>query len=250
VCLEESRLKKLFIYQLVEEYKARFGFKRVLIRNIKINKWIILYLLVSLLFPIVIVGFFYNKELFFMILSTVLYIVILYVGGEQHKHRMINTKPANILSYDIIPFREMLGEKFGIINNDQLIRLDEVIKREIALVSSKQKQPFADVIRQLFVALLTTGLLSYAFLEIRNGNAETGKNLVAIYLIVIAVLLVTGGILKQIKDFGSTSYLNEISFLIQLSLLEISLNQSLIEVAVSTSDSNITVLPSRKNRRL
>jgi hypothetical protein len=249
VCLEESRLKELFIYQLVGEYKARFGFKRVLLRNIKINKWIILYLLVSLLFPIVIVGFFHYKELFFMFLSTVLYIVILYVGGEQHKHKMLNTKPANTLSYDIIPFREMLGEKFGIVNNDQLIRLDEVIKRELALVSSKQKQPFADIIRQLIVALLTTGLLSYAFLEIRNGNAEAGTNLVTIYLIIIAVLSITGGILKQIMDFGSTSYLNEISFLIQLSLLESSVNQSLKEVAAAISDSDITVLPSRKNRR-
>jgi hypothetical protein len=76
------------------------------------------------------------------------------------------------------------------------------------------------------------------------------RDFIDVYLIVIAVLAVVGGILKQIKDFGSTSYLNEISYLIQLSLLESSVNPNLKEVAAANPVNNIRVLPSRKNRRL
>ncbi len=37
----------MFIYQLLKEYRKRFGFKTVLIRNIRTNKLILLWLFIS-----------------------------------------------------------------------------------------------------------------------------------------------------------------------------------------------------------
>jgi hypothetical protein len=123
----------VFIYQLVKEYKKQFGFQKVITRNIKINKWILLYLFISLCFPIFIGVFYYMKELILMVISIALYLIVLYLGGEQHKRKMINAKPINSLGYDVHSFRNMLNKKFGITTDQQLLRLDEIIKRELTL---------------------------------------------------------------------------------------------------------------------
>jgi hypothetical protein len=63
-------------------------------------------------------------------------------------------------------------------------------------------------------------LLSYAFFEIREGNTGKATPLLALYLLVIGILFTVGGVLKQVREFGSGTYLNNISFLIQLCLFE------------------------------
>ncbi|PWW26616.1 hypothetical protein DFO73_110190 [Cytobacillus oceanisediminis] len=236
----------MFIYQLVKEYKKRFGFKNILLRNVKMNKWILFYLLTSVCFPIIISILFYFDLIIWMVLSIVVYFIILYFGGEQHKKKMIKLKPTNTLGYDVQPFRKMLSEIFSITSDEQLLRLDEIIKREISAVEYNRKYPLSDIIRQLFVALLITGLLSYAFFEIRDGNTEKATPLLAAYILVIGFTITLSGFLKQIREFGSSSYLNDISFLIHLSLLEVSIQtnpkQELEE------DNYHLVLPSRKDK--
>jgi hypothetical protein len=238
---------------LVKEYKKLFGFKKVLIRNIRINRLVVFYLLLSIFFPIVFVVFYIKKEFILMGASTVFYWILLYFGGEQHKSKMIEAKPKKTLAYNVQPFKNMLNEKFGIFTDDQFIRLDEVIKRENTLREYSGKYPFSDVIRQLVVALFTTGLLSFAFIEIREGNSDVGSKLLTVYLICIAVVAFVSGIIKQINDLGATYSLNEISFLIQLALLDNSVHTQPYEEGSytdSNNNRNIISLPSRKNRKI
>ncbi|RFB11447.1 hypothetical protein DZB84_20485 [Bacillus sp. HNG] len=236
----------MFIYRLVKEYRKQFEFKNVLSRNIRANRWILLYLFFSLIFPIAIGVLFYLKELMIMLISAIIYVIILYIGGEQHKKRMIEVLPVNSLGYNVQPFKEMLRNKFNITTDEQLIILDEIIRRELYLRESNRKYPFADIGKQLFVAILTTGLLSYVFLEIRAGNLETATNLFAIYIVCLTGILMLGGIIKQFKDFGSSSNLNDISYLIQLLLLENSINKNECE-SVNDQEDYIG-LPPRKMR--
>lgn len=235
----------LFIYQLLKEYKIRFGFKNIFLRNVKINKWIIFYLLVSLCFPVIIFLLFYIQEINWMLLSIILYFLVLYFGGEQHKRKMFNSIPENTITYDVVPFRKMLHETFMITTDEQLLRLDEIIKREIASVEYNRKYPLSDIIRQLIIALLVTGLLSYAFFEIRDGNIQKAAPLLTIYILIIGLVFFVGGVMKQIREFGANTHLNDISFLIHLSLLDRSIKQN---EDVIQGDSTVVLLPSRKEK--
>ncbi|WP_156431234.1 hypothetical protein [Bacillus sp. FJAT-29814] len=180
-----------------------------------------------------------------MVLSIIIYFLVLYFGGEQHKRKMIKFKPSNTLAFNIEPFRKMLSETFSITTDEQLLRLDEIIKREIAMVEYNRKYPLSDIIRQLVVAVLVTGLLSYAFFEIRDGNMEKATPLLAIYLLFIGLTFMVGGVLKQMREFGASSHLNDISFLIQLSLLDKSINTNREEFH---EESSISQIPSRKEK--
>jgi hypothetical protein len=210
------------------------------------NKWILLYLLVSFSFPIIISLLFYWKQIDWMIFSIIAYFLILYFGGEQHKKRMVKLRPANTLGYDVQPFRKMLSESFSITSDEQLLRLDEIIKRELSAVEYNRRYALSDIIRQLFVAILITGLLSYAFFEIRDGNIEKATPLLASYILVIGLAITLGGFLKQIREFGSSSYLNDMSFLIHLSLLESSI-QSNTKQELKEKECSLE-LPSRKDK--
>lgn len=235
----------MFIYELIMEYKKRFGIKNVFLKNVKTNKWIVLYLFISISFPIIILFLFYNKSILWMVFSIILYLAILFFGGIQHRRKMYNSMPPGSLSHHTMPFRDMLKDVFSITTDEQYLRLDEILKREIASVENDLKYPLMDIVRQLIVALIVTGLLSYAVFEIREGNFEQAKPLLATYLLIIGGLFAVGGFLKQIREFGSSSCLVDISILIQLSLLENSIRVNKIS---KEQIDNIAVLPSRKNK--
>lgn len=233
---------KLFIYELLKEYKKQFGFNNVLLRNIKANKLIILYLSISIIFPVTISLLFIQRNFVWMIITAIIYLVSLFFGGIQHKAKMVKLIPENSIGIDLIPFRKMLKDTFAIETEEQLSRLDEIIKKEMAIREYSRKYPLMEVIRQLVVAILITGLLSYAFFEIRDGHNEEGSSFLALYFICIMVLIMISGLLKQIRDFGSVSYLHEISYKINLSLLDNSINKNKEE------DKNSNNYIPRKNR--
>jgi peptidoglycan biosynthesis protein MviN/MurJ (putative lipid II flippase) len=94
--------------------------------------------------------------------------------------------------------------------------------------------------------VLVTGLLSYAFFEIRDGNMEIATPLLAIYLLFIGLTFIVGGVLKQIREFGASSHLNDISFLIQLSILDSSIQTNMEQ---NKQEENIIFqIPSRKEK--
>ncbi len=214
----------MFIFELLKEYKKQFGFKNVFLRNIKANKLIILYLTFSLFFPIIIVSLLYMNLYIWMGVTALLYFLILFFGGVQHKAKMVKSIPENSIGLDLIPFRKMLKDKFSIETEEQLLLLDEVIKKEMEITEYNSKYPLIEVIRQLLVAILVTGLLSYAFFEIRDGHKEVGTTILTVYIICIGILITISGLIKQIRDFGSVSYLHEISYKINLSILNDSIN--------------------------
>ena len=239
----------MFIYQLLMEYKKRFGFKNMFLQNIKMNKWIILYLLVAIGLPIVYLYLVYLNFSFWMLtICVVMYILLLYIWGEQYKKRTFKLDLSESLGYNVRPFRKMLQEEFSIITDEQLLRLDEIIKRKIAAEEYNRKVPLVEVVRQLSVAIPITGLLSYAFFEIRNGKGEHASTLIAVYIVCIGIVWTVGGFLKQLREFGSSSYLHDISFLIQLVLLESSIQENL-EKEKTEEIYNAESLPSRKHKK-
>ena len=239
----------MFIYQLLMEYKKRFGFKNMFLQNIKMNKWIILYLLVAIGLPIVYLYLVYLNFSFWMLtICVVMYILLLYIWGEQYKKRTFKLDLSESLGYNVRPFRKMLQDEFSITTDEQLLRLDEIIKRKIAAEEYNRKVPLVEVVRQLSVAIPITGLLSYAFFEIRNGKGEHASTLIAVYIVCIGIVWTVGGFLKQLREFGSSSYLHDISFLIQLVLLESSIQENL-EKEKTEEIYNAESLPSRKHKK-
>lgn len=103
----------------------------------------------------------FNFEL--VMICVVMYILLLYIWGEQYKKRTFKLDPSESLGYNVRPFRKMLQDEFSITTDEQLLRLDEIIKRKIATEEYNRKVPLVEVVRQLSVAIPITGLLSYAF---------------------------------------------------------------------------------------
>ncbi|MEI2467013.1 hypothetical protein, partial [Niallia taxi] len=104
----------MFIYELLKEYKKQFGFNNVLLRNIKANKLIILYLSISIIFPVTISLLFIQQNFVWMIITSIIYLVSLFFGGIQHKAKMVKLIPENSIGIDLIPFRKMLKDTFAI----------------------------------------------------------------------------------------------------------------------------------------
>lgn len=182
-----------------------------------------------------------------MITTIVIYLFILFIGGMQHKDRMLKSKPKNTLGFDLQAFRKMLKDSFRIETEDELLRLDVIIKKEMEIKEYNRKYPFSEVIRQFSVAIFITGILSYAFLEIRDGNKEVGSSYLTLYILILAILITISGILKQFREFGANSYLYEISYKIHLALLEDSINSNTVkgnELTITTPD----IIISRKIR--
>ena len=48
--------------------------------------------------------------------------------GEQYKKRTFKLDPSESLGYNVRPFRKMLQDEFSITTDEQLLRLDEIIK--------------------------------------------------------------------------------------------------------------------------
>ncbi|RDU38681.1 hypothetical protein DRW41_03730 [Neobacillus piezotolerans] len=212
----------MFIDQLVLEYRKNFGFKKTIRRNMEINKWFSLYLLSLLVLPITFLYFSSLKDEPYMLLILFIFWSVVLLGGKQHKKKLIDCKPANSFGYTIEPFLGMLRNKFGIITKEQLLIVDEIIKQEIAKEERESKYPFQEMIRQMFVAIPITGILSYAFSEIKNGNTETGNSLIGMYFFLFCCVLIMSGFLKVKKEFANTAYLSDISRKIQIALLELS----------------------------
>lgn len=239
---------ELFIYQLLTEYKKQFGFKNTFLQSIKMNKWIILYLLVAIGLPIFYLYLVYlNVDFEILAVCVAIYLLLIYIGAEQYKKRTFKLNPVESLGYNVRPFREMLREKFLITTNEQLLRLDEIIKRKIAAEEYNRKFPLVEVVRQLSVAIPVTGLLSYAFFEIREGNEKHASTLIAVYIVCIGFVWMLGGFLKQVREFGSSSYLHDISLLIQLALLDSSIQENL-EGEKKNVVHNEEALPSRERK--
>jgi hypothetical protein len=140
----------------------------------------------------------------------------------------------------------ILKEVFSIETKEELLVLDEIIKREIASIEFSRKYPMADVIRHMIVAIPVTGLLSLAFQEFRDGNINNANPLIASYLLWIGLLIIISGVMKLIREFGTKSYLNDISMKIQLSLLEQSI-QNKFQDAKHNGSSN-TIHKRRKRK--
>lgn len=70
--------------------------------------------------------------------------------------------------------------------------------------------------------------------------------LLGMYILLIGFTFTLGELLKQIREFGTSSYLNDISFLIHLSLLDSSI-QATIDYN-KHEVSNIVQIPSRKEK--
>ncbi|MGG2014023.1 hypothetical protein [Bacillus sp. S10(2024)] len=239
----------MFIYQLLTEYKKRFGFKNTFLQNIKMNKWIILYLLATIALPIFCFYLVYlNFNFETLIVCVAIYILLLYIWGEEYKKKTFKLNPSESLGYNVRPFRKMLQEDFSITTDEQLLRLDEVIKRKIAAEEYNRKIPLVEVVRQLSVAIPVTGLLSYAFFEIREGKEQHAQALIAVYIVCIGFVWMLGVFFKQVREFGSSSYLHDISLLIQLALLEGSIQENLKKEKISVTHKK-TVLRSRKRKK-
>ncbi|WP_010174967.1 hypothetical protein [Bacillus coahuilensis] len=220
----------MFIQRVLDEYKKAFGFRASLKRSSKINKLIFLYLFIYVVDAGLLLYFFYTKNNVGMLICLAIYILLFIVANKQSKYKLNETIKSN--PYRILGTKEfnVVMKRLYITTNEELLILSKLIDKEIELIKIRSKFPLGDILRQLSIALLITGLLTNAFFEIRVGNIKGGTSFLTLYIAFIGVVLISNGIIKIYQDFfGKLTYLMEISSYIHLSELSQSIENKMSE---------------------
>ncbi|KPB06034.1 hypothetical protein AAV98_03695 [Bacillus sp. CHD6a] len=144
-------------------------------------------------------------------------------------------------------------KELNIRSKEHLLGLDQLIQKEIRIIELRRLSPFGDIIKQLFVAFLITGVLAHSFYEFRLGNIDIGKSYLSLFIGFFGLIIMLNGIIKTYIDFfGRTTQLMEISSLIELQILSIDINKFDTKTEETTKDDYIarSSFPPRKSKRI
>ncbi|MDV2581691.1 hypothetical protein [Alkalibacillus haloalkaliphilus] len=111
----------------------------------------------------------------------------------------------------------------GIRNLEDYYLIDNIIAREMEVLSEYKKFPFASTLRQLILGVLIVGLLSYSFSELVEGDSVLGASLLMIYIMISGSILMFSFFLYSIKDLTKIHKLKEIRKLIAKLQLHVSI---------------------------
>jgi len=159
-----------------------------------------------------------------MIVSIVIFICSTLFGGYIRK-TIIQRKyggAEGLERYKLFKIETRIKEKLHIENLNEFSLLNTLVQKEIDKIENNNNFPLMNIIKQLFIAVLVTGLLAYSFKELGNGNTELALALLTIYIMIIGSLIFLSSILYITREYTTLYKLRQISQII----IEIQLNIS------------------------
>lgn len=220
--------------ELINVYDKNFGFFTALKNSLKSSKWI---LLSYSLIIISAVGFYFvyimntPNKLWWMIALILIYIASIVWSGFIHVNN-IKREFKSIKEYEdykLTEINKFIKKELGLKTVKQYELLDSLVKKEIEISESIRKFPFSNTIRQLLVAVLITGLLSYSFKEMISGNKQIGFSLLELYLMIIGTIIIIGVLIYSLRDYDKINKLKHISRIISELLIKISKTENDLE---------------------
>src|SRR5699024_9395640 len=216
------------ISNLIQIYNENFSFWNTAKSMVRENKLILL--------PVILI---FSSALYFyiisitnqmpfrniqMIVSIVIFICSTLFGGYIRK-TIIQRKyggAEGLERYKLFKIETRIKEKLHIENLNEFSLLNTLVQKEIDKIENNNNFPLMNIIKQLFIAVLVTGLLAYSFKELGNGNTELALALLTIYIMIIGSLIFLSSILYITREYTTLYKLRQISQII----IEIQLNIS------------------------
>lgn len=226
----------MYLRKLIREYDKSFGLFNNFKDSYKESKLIIV---PFLLIVISVIGLYFtyinvnniNYKLWLMSGLLLLYGISI-IWGSYLQSIFIKRKYKNQVNYEKIKLNEVntfIKDVLEIRTVKQYEILDSIIKKEIEILEDNKKFPFANTIRQLFIAIFITGLLSYSFKELMDGDSRIGLSLLALYLMIIGSIIIVSSIFYSFKSNTKINKLKQISRLISELQLRISIVEDEVE---------------------
>ncbi|WP_201713032.1 hypothetical protein [Rossellomorea arthrocnemi] len=209
--------------KILKEYTKKFSLFSLIKDNIQRNRWLILYLLLIVLSGVGIFVSYFFMNLKFIIISLVVFAAITIVS-YKHQEKVRDHDPS-VERERLKGFRKFLrNQKFA--SKEQLESLDAYVTKEIDYLSNSPAAYNHPYIRSLVVALFTSGLLSFSFKSLSDGNTEQAKLLLMLYLLIIGILMILISSVYMFREsFSRLSKLKSLSLILSRILVEIALQQ-------------------------
>lgn len=207
----------MFINDLLKVYDENYGLVSSIKNSVKERKVILIpYSLVVLssisFFGVRLVGneLLRTKLMIFILIIYILSIVLsASVKGLIFKARFGSYR--NYQRHKLVQIDKFIKEETKITNTNDYQLIDKLIRKEIGIIRYNKRFPFIDTIRQLLIAVLITGLLSYSVTELINGDSQIGYSLFSLYLMIVGSLIIIGILIYNLRDFGKLYKLKQIS---------------------------------------
>ncbi|MEL3971103.1 hypothetical protein AAEO50_02330 [Rossellomorea oryzaecorticis] len=210
--------------KILKEYSKKYSAFLIIKDNIKRNKWLTLYLFLIVLSGVgMFVSYFYLVNLYYLLSSIIGFAIITFIS-YKHQEKVRDIDPS-VEKKRLKEFREYLrDQKFS--TKEQLESLDAYLTKEINYLNNLPSAFNNAYVRSLIVALFTSGLLSYSFKLLIQGDMEQGRILLMFYLLVIGMLMIAISSLYMMREsFSRLSKLKSLSLILSRVIIEMSLEK-------------------------
>lgn len=216
----------MFIEKLLEEYRKEFGVLKMVQTNFKYNPFLLLYISLMIGSSFGLAYFFLQKTVELMIFCILIYSFTIYIA-RYHQKKLIIKEFGSKYGHrkeTLYNFKKIVNLRLNIHSTEEVKLLDELVKKEITYLQETIKFPFSDIIRQLLVGLLITGLLAYSIQQLVKGKIDEAGQLVSLYIFSIGIIVMFGLLVQNFKGIGKIERLRKISLQLSELLLVISNN--------------------------
>ncbi|MEY8742798.1 hypothetical protein AB9M62_25375 [Bacillales bacterium AN1005] len=232
------------VQELIKIYNENYSFYLEIKKTSKKNKLILLpffLIIISVIafYSVYVLGG--NQYKILVMTGAIIIYLISILSGAYLQARFIKTTYGSNEKFEehkLNEIKKFIKQKFNIASVKQYELLDNLIKKEIEVIEFNRKFPFSNTIRQLIVAVLVTGLLSYSIREFTNGDKQMGVSLLSLYLLIIGTLFILGTLIYSLKDFGKLYKLKNISRILSELLISISRNEEEIKTHQNKNNNN------------
>jgi uncharacterized membrane protein YraQ (UPF0718 family) len=222
-------VKRLYINELIRVYNENFGFWHRVKDTLNRSKLILVPLCCMVVSAICFYLLFIVDNIpyrvFFMI-TSILLIIGSIIWGDFIQKKTINNKYdgiQNLEKHKLEKVEGFLKENLKIEKLEHYTLLDTLVTKQIEEIKENKSFPFLNTIRQLLMAVLITGLLSYSFKQLTDGNSILAQSLLALYIMILGTILIVGSFIYSTREFTRKYKLKQISKLITELQLRMSL---------------------------
>ena len=209
----------MFIEKLLEEYRKEFGVLQIVLTNFKYNPLLILYITLMVGSSIGLGYFFFRKNVELMIVCILVYSVSIFIA-RCHQNKLLIKEFGSKYGHKketLYKLKSIINSKLNLNKIEEIKQLDELLKKEINYIQETKKFPLSDIVRQLLVGLLITGLLAYSIQQLVRGRIDEAGQLVSLYIFLVGIIVMVGMFIQNFKGIRKIELLRKIS--VQLSEL-------------------------------
>ncbi|ADU32136.1 hypothetical protein [Evansella cellulosilytica] len=222
----------MIIRDLINTYNENFGMIYNMRQSLRNNKLIIIPLL-TLLVSALTFFFVAFRSITTINIIIIIFSIIIYIGsvicGVIIQKNSIKKKYGSLQEYEeekIRKVKKCIVNYFNHsdeseVNHEHFELIDKLIRKELEENEENRTIPFFNTVRQLFIAVLVTGLLSYSFSQLGTENDYVAVPLLTLYIMIIGFLIFFGSTIFLFREFTKKYKLKQISrVLIEIQILD------------------------------